>query len=75
MSCLLFFILFLADAGDGAKSVLMIDHPISQALFVIGGVGLVAYIGATRGPRIRLPHHALNAEEGQKRGQDETTTP
>ena len=73
MSCLLFFILFMAQTAGATKDVQLVsilDHPISQAMLALGGIGVIAYIGATRGPRIRLPHETLDSEAADGEKQD-----
>ena len=69
MSCLLSFILFMAQAAEATedtRSTSILDHPISQAILALGGICAVAYIGATRGPRIRLPHTELRKEAEER---------
>ena len=78
MSCLLSFILFMTQAAGATKkvqSVSFLDHPVSQAILALGGIGLVVYIGATRGPRIRLPHQTLDSEAQDGDKQDAPNTP
>ena len=78
MSCLLLVILFVAKAVEvekDAQLILVLDHPISQAILALGGIGVIAYIGAIRGPRIRLPHHTLNSEVPDGEAMDEPDTP
>lgn len=65
MSFLLFFILFMAQAAEVTKAAgsdFILEHPISQAILALGGIGLLAYIGAVRGPRIRLPHRTIDSK-------------
>lgn len=78
MSCLLSFILFMAQAAEVTRDVQpvsILDYPISQAILALGGIGVIAYIGATRGPRIRLPHQTIESEAEDGSGQDAPNTP
>ena len=78
MSCLSFVILFVplaAEAEKGAQSILALDHPISQAILALGGIGVIAYIGASRGPRIRLPQQTQNSEIPVGESKDESDAP
>lgn len=78
MSCLLSFILFMAQAAEVTKDVQpvsILDYPISQAILALGGIGVIAYIGATRGPRIRLPHQPLNSSAVDGSGHNPPDTP
>jgi hypothetical protein len=78
MSCLLSFILLMAQAAEVTKdapSASILDHPISQAILALGGIGVIAYIGATRGPRIRLPLQTLDSEAQDIDKQDAHDTP
>ena len=78
MSFLLSFTLFMAQAAEATKkvqSVSFLDHPVSQAILALGGIGVIAYIGATRGSRIRLPHQTLGSEAQDGDKQDAPNTP
>lgn len=78
MSCLLSFILFMAQAAEvteDTQSASILDHPVSQAILALGGIGVIAYIGATRSPRIRLPHQTLDSEAQDVDKQDAHDTP
>jgi len=74
MSCLFQTNLFAGLMMKLADWLQWLHHPLAQVAVACSGIGMVIFVGVSRGPRIRLPHHTLNAEEGETLGEDKTTT-
>jgi len=61
------FSLFMAVAADAVDVEPVIEHPFLQGILVLGGIVMVAIVGASRGKRSRLPPRAnYSADEGDE---------
>ena len=49
------FSLFMAVAADAVDVEPVIEHPFLQGILVLGGIVMVAIVGACRGKRSRIP--------------------
>ena len=67
MSCLLMFSLFMTVAAGAADLGSVFEHPFLQGVLLLGGIVMVAIVGASRGKRSRLPPRAnYSADEGDE---------
>lgn len=64
------FMVVATDVRGGHEVIAIIEHPVSQAFLALGGIGIVSYIGANRGYRIRLPHRSMGRDLRKLDAQD-----
>ena len=67
MSCLLMFSLFMTITAEAVDVEPVIEHPFLQGVLVLGGIVMLAIVGASRGKRSRIPPHGnRGADEGDE---------